>query len=488
MNSFYLSCKECVLDGPRNFYGCFYLGPFNNSQSLTIANALRRTLLSEISGLGIVSVQIEGIEHEYSTFLGIRESVLDLLLNLKEIVLCFNVKPNLPISTSFQKTQPNESFRSNFFHKVKNKGTHRIFGNKNMSDKVFKKTLLINNNISKYDSEAFEFKKVDIYSGYLQATGPGIVRASDLKLPSFLKCVDSNQYIATLAENGKLNLKIQISQCLSKHRSAKMYTFADKSFYNKNTDLTNSTTKKTKYSYNKHRSSKDLLKRFSNNMAKNNSFKKSSSKAFLNNSKILKLDPVFTPIKKVNYKIEDYGALNLNSNNQIIQLELWTNGSIHPRIAVYKALNLLSSTFSKLEKMKILNGVHMKSILKSDQNYSKIIKKNLYNLNFTRKALAKNRLIESNQNFQPINSFDKLRLIYFDKKQKKLINEFIPIETLNLPFRIENSLIQQNILTLNDFFLTNSTDLERINGLSKQSIMFLQKKLFLFLINSHQNP
>jgi DNA-directed RNA polymerase alpha subunit len=41
-------------------FGCFYLGPFEPSQSITIANTLRRTLLSEIYGLGIVSVEIDG--------------------------------------------------------------------------------------------------------------------------------------------------------------------------------------------------------------------------------------------------------------------------------------------------------------------------------------------------------------------------------------------------------------------------------------------
>ena len=51
IQDFFLSCKECVLENPRNFYGCFTLGPFQNSQSLTVANALRRTLLSEIYGI-----------------------------------------------------------------------------------------------------------------------------------------------------------------------------------------------------------------------------------------------------------------------------------------------------------------------------------------------------------------------------------------------------------------------------------------------------
>ena len=144
MSQFFISCKESRIENNRSFYGCFYLGPFEPSQSITIANALRRTLLSEIYGLGIVSVQIEGASHEYSSLPGVRDSVLDILLNLKEIVLKKTIK--------------------NFKPQI----------------------------------------------GYLRVRGPGVVRASHLGLPPFIQCVDPNQYIATLADNGFLNMKFII--------------------------------------------------------------------------------------------------------------------------------------------------------------------------------------------------------------------------------------------------------------------------------------
>src|SRR5690242_19124853 len=94
LQDFFLGCKECVLENPRSFYGNFTLGPFKNSQSLTIANALRRTLLTEISNIAITHVEIDGVFHEYSTIEGVRESVLDILLNFKQIVL----KTSLPLA------------------------------------------------------------------------------------------------------------------------------------------------------------------------------------------------------------------------------------------------------------------------------------------------------------------------------------------------------------------------------------------------------
>ena len=87
MEPLLLSCIESRVENSRNFYGRFQLGPFVLGQGLTIANSLRRSLLSEISGLAITAVEIEGVVHEYSTIEGVRESVLDILLNVKQIVL-----------------------------------------------------------------------------------------------------------------------------------------------------------------------------------------------------------------------------------------------------------------------------------------------------------------------------------------------------------------------------------------------------------------
>lgn len=73
------------------------------------------------------------------------------------------------------------------------------------------------------------------------------------------------------------------------------------------------------------------------------------------NSERLYTDAVFMPVQKVNYIIESYGSQDLNANNKIVILEIWTNGSIHPRNALYLALSNLFILFSQLEKMKLLN-------------------------------------------------------------------------------------------------------------------------------------
>ncbi len=56
--------------------------PLEKGFGQTIGNALRRILLSSMPGAAITDVTIEGISHEYSTIEGVREDVIDILLNL----------------------------------------------------------------------------------------------------------------------------------------------------------------------------------------------------------------------------------------------------------------------------------------------------------------------------------------------------------------------------------------------------------------------
>ena len=85
MHNLIFSCIESRIEDNQTLYGCFKLGPFYLNQGLTIANTLRRLLLSDLEGLSIVFVRIEGVKHEYSILSGVKESVLEILTNLKQI-------------------------------------------------------------------------------------------------------------------------------------------------------------------------------------------------------------------------------------------------------------------------------------------------------------------------------------------------------------------------------------------------------------------
>nr|YP_001687243.1 RNA polymerase alpha subunit [Aneura mirabilis]ABS54505.1 RNA polymerase alpha subunit [Aneura mirabilis] len=80
-------CIESRTESKRLLYGRFAISPFRKGQANTVGIAMRRALLNEIEGASITSATIRGIKHEYSAINGIRESIHDILINLKEIIL-----------------------------------------------------------------------------------------------------------------------------------------------------------------------------------------------------------------------------------------------------------------------------------------------------------------------------------------------------------------------------------------------------------------
>lgn len=68
-------------------YGRFVVEPLERGYGATLGNALRRVLLSSLPGAAVTSVRIEGVPHEFSTIPGVAEDVLQIILNIKEIVL-----------------------------------------------------------------------------------------------------------------------------------------------------------------------------------------------------------------------------------------------------------------------------------------------------------------------------------------------------------------------------------------------------------------
>ena len=96
MGNLIFSCIESRIEDNQTLYGCFKLGPFYLNQGLTIANTLRRLLLSDLEGLAVVFVKIEGVNHEYSILNGVKESVLEILTNLKQIQFKTNSVINKP--------------------------------------------------------------------------------------------------------------------------------------------------------------------------------------------------------------------------------------------------------------------------------------------------------------------------------------------------------------------------------------------------------
>jgi DNA-directed RNA polymerase subunit alpha len=147
-----LTCIETYIDQDHNNYGSFIIEPLETGQGITLGNAIRRTLLSDLTSFAITGVRINDLKHEFSVIEGLREDILEVLLNLKEIVL--------------------KGFQSS---------------NENLTDTKLK--------------------------GFLNVKGPIIVTAGMFQLPkNSLKIINPNQYICTIVNNSEFYLEIDIEK------------------------------------------------------------------------------------------------------------------------------------------------------------------------------------------------------------------------------------------------------------------------------------
>lgn len=87
MSQVQIECVESSTESNRNLYSRLVLSPLERGQGITVGNALRRVLLSNLVGSAVTAVRIAGVNHEFATVPGVREDVLDILLNMKELVL-----------------------------------------------------------------------------------------------------------------------------------------------------------------------------------------------------------------------------------------------------------------------------------------------------------------------------------------------------------------------------------------------------------------
>lgn len=140
---------QSYIDQEKNYYGSFLIGPVDIGYGITLGNTIRRILLSNLSAFAITGLRLNNLNHEFTSLEGVREDLLEIILNLKQII-----------------------FRSSYFTQKKN------------------------------------YKK---FKGFLKTTGPCIITAGMFNLPkNLLKIINPHQYICTLTTAKPLLLEIDI--------------------------------------------------------------------------------------------------------------------------------------------------------------------------------------------------------------------------------------------------------------------------------------
>lgn len=191
--------------------------PFARGFGDTLGNALRRVLLSSINGFAVTSVKIEGILHEYSAIDGVKEDVLDIIMNLKSL------------------------------------------------------------SVAKEDASPAILK--------LSSNKPGPVYAGSIEVPAGVEIINKDLLICTLDKGANIDMQINV-EC------GKGYVAADKS---KKTDQGVGT---------------------------------------------IMVDSVFSPVKRVSYKVENARVGQITDFDKLI-MEIDTDGSVTPQDALGIAAKIL---------------------------------------------------------------------------------------------------------------------------------------------------
>ncbi len=199
------------------YYGKFVVEPFERGFGHTLANSLRRILLSSLEGSAVTRAKIHGVQHEFSTIPGVVEDVTDICLNLKSLV-------------------------------IKNHSTTT-------------KTLRI---------ERHE---------------PGVVTAGDIICDDQVEVINRDMVIATVTDSVPLNIELTVE-------NGRGYTTAAE-IHEKMPELG-----------------------------------------------VIPLDAAFSPVTRVRYRVEDT-RVGQRTNYDKLTLEIWTNGTVKPDMALVEAAKIL---------------------------------------------------------------------------------------------------------------------------------------------------
>lgn len=126
MEDILLPSKIEITPGERENESMLVMEPFFHGYGHTVGNALRRVLLSSLPGAAVTAVKIKGASHEFSALPNVKEDVLEIILNLKQLRLkVFSDEPvRLNLSVKGEKKVTAKDIEKNSDVEVVNPGLH----------------------------------------------------------------------------------------------------------------------------------------------------------------------------------------------------------------------------------------------------------------------------------------------------------------------------------------------------------------------------
>jgi len=410
MEKIVLSCLESRIEENQSVYSRFLLGPFISGHAVTVATALRRALLSEVKNSAITALHIQGITHEFSTLVGVRESVLELSLNFQQIII-YNqtrtrsvcqvgylhvqgpaivyandlklpngiecVNPTQYIATlstegllvvKFLIGEKKSCLKSNTstLNSKKIKEAKRYSNSLTKASRPEPRTkprrrpasILLSVVMARFTSEA---RVVQLFRAKQSLVLQSKSKASNLESSSaqLLEEASSSAPPLKLKEEGtssapplKLKLKLKVEEGTSSTLSPSLKALKALKALKDLKALKEEVPLKPKVKVETTRladQSRTTVGTHSNSLSLldlDQSGEPTNSEVCLRT--IIPLDPIFTPVYQVNFGVERDDLSNQVRERVI--MEVWTNGSIHPRQAIHEAALSTMSIFSKLRK------------------------------------------------------------------------------------------------------------------------------------------
>jgi DNA-directed RNA polymerase subunit alpha len=311
-------------------YGKFYAEAFERGYGTTIGNSLRRILLSSIEGAAVTSVKIPGVFHEFSNISGVREDVIDILLNVKQ--LRFRMYTDTPKVATI---------------KVK---------------------------------------------------GPGEVKGKDIQTGAQVEVLSPDMHIATLEKNVEFKMELTVQR-------GRGYVSAEK---NKSEDQP---------------------------------------------VDMISVDSIFTPVKKVAFRIESARVGQATDYDRLI-MEVWTDGSVKPKQAITQAANILNNHISLFsldeeEEAAETEEVHVEMNENEDPVvFNDNLFKNVDELELSVRAAncLKNANIKKIADLVEKTEQEMLRGKNFGRKSLNEIKEILTSMGLHFNMKIDPSLVKEELL------------------------------------------
>ena len=210
-----LPAKPRVVD-ESDFAGVYEIDGLYPGYGHTLGNSLRRIILSSLSGFAVTSVKIEGVNHQFSTMAGVKEDVINIILNLKKVR--FQVTGDEPQTIKLHAKGPKEVTAKDLHlpGQVSVINPEQMIANLTEKSAVLDAEIVIEKGLGYVPSEVLKKEKSDVGSIALDAAFTPIKKVSyEVENMRVGNRTDFNKLIINIETDGTIGPRQALEQSIA---------------------------------------------------------------------------------------------------------------------------------------------------------------------------------------------------------------------------------------------------------------------------------